>query len=73
MSQYYAVAEVMFYGYIPANYYFSSLHSIVAEAENGTIGEDGPLPLLTTMPGFSGEGYTNITTGNNQVHIIDVV
>lgn len=63
MSQYYAIAEVTIYGYIPANYYFSSLHSIVAEAEDGTIiGSDDPLPLLTTIPQFSGNGYTNITT-----------
>jgi len=63
MSQYYAIAEITFYGYIPANYYFKSLHSITAEAENGIItGDNDPLPMLTAIPQFSGEGYTNITS-----------
>lgn len=63
MSQYYAIAEITIYGYVPANHYFSSLHSITAEAEYGIITDDNdPLPLLTTIPQFSGEGYTDITS-----------
>lgn len=68
MSQYYAIAEVAIYGYIPANHYFSSLHSIVVEAEEGVIsGTDDSLPLLTTIPQFSGNGYTNISTDDRVI------
>ena len=67
-AQYYAIAEVTIYGYVPTNYYFSSLHSIVSEAEYGIIaGRNVRLPLLTAIPQFSGEGYTNIAT-NNEVY-----
>ena len=63
MAQYFAIAEATIYGYIPANHYFSSLHSIVAEAEDGVFyGTDTPVPLFTAVPQFSGRGYTNITT-----------
>lgn len=63
MSQYYAIAEITIYGYLQDNHFFSSLQSIVSEAEDGMIaGDNTPLPLLTTLTQFSGEGYTNITS-----------
>jgi len=64
MSQYYAISEANAHGYIPTNYYFNSLHFITTEAEDGIIAFDlDPLPFFNTaVPGFSGDGYTIITT-----------
>lgn len=63
----------MIYGYVPTNYYFNSLHSIVSEAEHGIIaGRNIPLPLLTATPQFSGDGYTNIAT-NNEVLFLSIL
>lgn len=69
MAQFYAVTEATIYGYIPANHYFSSLHSIVVEAEDDMINATGAL-LLTAMPQFSGLGYISVSTDNRVLLLI---